>query len=86
MKIAGVIIQNRNITVNTEKEFEARYKGKRIYITANHGHCKQKENHLNRYDIDVIDDSGMYDVQTYEDLHTMRDAIIYALKGACLIP
>ena len=86
MKIAGVIIQNRNITVNTEKEFEARYKGKRIYITTNHGHGKPKENHLNRYDIDVIDDSGMYDVQTYEDLHTMRDAIIYALKRACLIP
>lgn len=86
MKIAGVIIQNRNITVNTEKEFEAKYKGKRIYITANHGHGKPKESHLNRYNIDVIDDSGMYDVQTYEDLHSIRDAIIYALKGACLIP
>ena len=86
MKVAGIIIQNRNITVNTEKEFEATYKGKRIYITANHGHRRPKEEHLKRYDIDVIDNSGIYDVQTYEDLHTMRDAIIYALKGACLIP
>ena len=85
MKIAGAIIQNKNITVNNEKEFEARYKGKRIYITANHGRGMPKEKHLNRYDIDVIDSSGMYDVQTYEDLHSMRDAIIYALKGASLI-
>jgi len=85
MKIAGAIIQERNIIVNTENEFEARYKGKRIYITANHGHGRPKEKHLTRYDIDVIDDCGMYDVQTYEDLHSMRDAIIYALKGASLI-
>jgi hypothetical protein len=86
MKVAGCIIQEKNITVNTEKKFEARYKGKRIYITANHGHGKPKEKHLKRYDIDVIDFDGTYDVQTWEDLHSIRDAIIFALKGACLIP
>jgi hypothetical protein len=42
--------------------------------------------HLKRFLIDVVDiKTGMYDVQTYQDLHTVRDAIIYALKGAMLV-
>lgn len=86
MKVAGIIIQNRNIIENTEDDFEAKYKGKTIIISTNHGFGEPKYSHLTRYNIDVIDDCGMKDVEAYEDLHTMRDAIIYALKGACLIP
>ena len=86
MKISGAIIQNKNITINSENDFVATYKGKEIIISTNHGFGKPKYNHLKRYNIDVIDIStGMIDVQTYEDFHTMRDAIRYALKGACLI-
>lgn len=87
MKISGVIIQERNISENTNSDFVATYKGKSITISTNHGLGKPKYDHLKRYNIDVIDiKSGMYDVQSYEDLHEMRDAIRLALKGACLIP
>ena len=35
--------------------------------------------------IDVVDiKTGMYDVQTYHDCLTLKDAISLALKGACL--
>ena len=86
MKIFGAIIQNKNISINSENDFVATYKGKEIIISTNHGFGKPKYNHLKRYNIDVIDIStGMIDVQSYEDFHTMRDAIRYALKGACLI-
>lgn len=84
MKISGSVI--RNITTNTKDNFVATYKGKEIIITTNHGHGKPKYDHLTRYDIIVIDlKSGMYDVNTYEDCHTMNDAIRYALKGAILL-
>lgn len=86
MKIAGIIIQNRNIITNSPTDFEAKYKKRTIYITTNHNHGKPIEKHLKRFDIDVICDKGSYEVQSYQDLHTIRDAIIYALKGACLIP
>lgn len=86
MKISGAIIQNKNISINSENDFVATYKGKEIIISTNHGFGKPKYNHLKRYNIDVVDIStGMIDVQSYEDFHTMRDAIRYALKGACLI-
>ena len=87
MKISGAIIQQRNIIVSSENEFQATYKGKEIYISTEHSLGKPKYDHLKRYDITVIHlESGMYDVNTYEDLHTMQDAIRYALKGACLLP
>jgi hypothetical protein len=86
MKIAGCIIQNRNIKTHTKDEFYAFYKGKSINITTNHGFGKPHYDHLTRFMIDVIDEkTGLRDVNTYEDLHTVRDAIIYALKGSCLI-
>ena len=86
MKISGLIIQNKNIAVNTEDEFQAKYKGKLIIITTNHGFGKAKWDHLKRFMIDVTDmKTGMYDVDTYEDFHTMQDAIRFALIGACLI-
>ena len=86
MKISGIIIQNRNISENSPDEFDATYKGKRIIISTNHGFGKPQYNHLKRYCIDVVDiKSGMKDVDAYQDCHTMRDAIRYALIGACLI-
>lgn len=86
MKIGGAVIQNRNIIEHSNNNFEATYKGKTIFITTKHGHGRPELKHLTRYDIDVVDDSGAYDVQTWEDLHSIRDAILFALKGACLIP
>jgi len=88
MKIAGAVIQNRFIEKNTESDFIAIYKNRTIEISTNHGHGKAELNHLKRFDIVVYDHvkSGMYDVNTWKDLHNIKDAIRYALKGACLIP
>lgn len=87
MKISGAIIREKFISENTPDKFNAIYKGREINITTDHGHGKPKYNHLKRYGITVIHlESGMYDVNTYEDFHTMQDAIRYALKGACLLP
>lgn len=87
MKISGAIIRDKFISENTPNKFKAIYKGREINITTDHGHGKPKYDHLNRYDITVIHlESGMYDVNTYEDLHTMQDAVRCALKGACLLP
>ena len=86
MKISGAIIQQRNIIVSSENEFQATYKGKQINITTDHGFGKPEFGHLKRFNIDVIDiETGMSDVQTYEDFHEINDAIRYALKSACLI-
>ena len=85
MKITSeAIIQNRNISRYSEDVFEATYKGRDIYITTDHVYGKPKYDHLRRYDI-VVTINGSYEVNTYEDFHTMQDAIRYALKGACLI-
>jgi hypothetical protein len=86
MKISYAVIQNRNISVNTENNFIATYKGKEIIISTDHGFGKPKYDHLKRYNIDVIDiKTGMKDVESYEDFHNMNDAIRSALIGACLI-
>ena len=86
MKISGLVIQNRNIFVNTKNDFIAKYKGKEIIISTNHGFGKPKYEHLKRYNIGVIDiESGMKDVQTCEDFHTINDAIRCALKGSLLL-
>ena len=85
MKVSEAVIQNRNIKVSTEKDFEATYKGHSIYISSDHGFGKARYNHLTRFNIDVKGADGLYAVQSYEDFHTIKDAIRYALKGACLI-
>lgn len=85
MRISTAIIQQRNIIVNTSETFIATYKGREINITTKHGYGKPKYDHLKRYDITVTI-NGSYEVNTWEDCHTMRDAIRVALKGACLIP
>ncbi len=87
MKVAGCIIQKRNILEHNYGLFNANYKGKRIYISTDHGFGKPQFPHLKRFLIDVVDiKTGMYDVQSYQDCHTIRDAIIYALDGAMLVP
>lgn len=86
MKIGQLVIQKRNIKENTANVFDATYKGKRIYITTNHGFGKPKYDHLNRYMIDVVDiKTGLKDVDTYDDCHEIKDAIRLALKGAMLM-
>ena len=85
MIVSGCIFQKRNIKANTENYFEATYKKKRFIITTNHGFGEPKFKHLKRFNIDVIDiPTGMHDVQSYEDFHDIKDAIRYALVGACL--
>lgn len=83
---ANCVIQNRNISVNTENDFNATYKGKKIIISTNHGFGNARHDYLKRYNIDVIDiKTGLKDVQSYEDFHKIKDAIRYALRGACLL-
>ena len=86
MKVSGKVIQNRNIKQNDGVTFHAIYKRKTIWASKDHGLGKPKYDHLTRYNIEVTDNkSGMFDVDTYEDCHTMEDAIRCALKGACLL-
>ncbi len=86
MKISEAIIQNRNIEENTSENFHATYKGKEIIVSSNHGLGKPKFDHLTRFNIEVIDiKTGLRDVDSFEDCHNIRDAIICALRGACLI-
>ncbi len=85
MKIAGRIIQNRNIRDNTKDMFDATYKGMDIYISTDHGYGKAKHKHLTRYYITVFSpESGIYDYQGWEDCHNMDDAIREALTGSGL--
>jgi predicted dehydrogenase len=86
MKISGAVIQNRNISINTEDHFEATYKGHDIYVSTNHGLGKPKYDHLKRFNIEVHGKDGTLAVDTYDDYHTIEDAIREALIGACLIP
>ncbi|WP_187260759.1 hypothetical protein [Pontibacter beigongshangensis] len=86
MKISGAVIQNRNIKTHSSKGFDATYKGKHIFITTDHGFGKPKDKYLKRFLIDVIDiETGMKDVDAYEDFYEIEDAIESALKGARLI-
>ena len=85
MKISGIVIQNRSISKNTENDFIATYKERIIEISTNHDLGSPKWDHLKRYNIEVTF-NGSYEVNTWQDFHTMRDAIRYALIGACLIP
>jgi hypothetical protein len=86
MKISGKVIQNRNIKKHTKDEFFATYKGKDIEITTDHRHGEPDYPWLKRYSIYVTDiKTGLLDVQIFKDHHCIKDAIRYALKGACLL-
>ena len=86
MKISNLIIQNKNIKLYTENDFVAKYKGKKIFITTDHGFGESKFFYLKRFLIDVIDiKTGMKDVDSYEDCNNIEEAIKSALIGACLL-
>lgn len=86
MKISCAVIQDRNIKENSETTFLATYKGMTIYVTTDHGFGEPKYKHLTRYYMAVTNNKNdMHDVDTWEDCHTMKDAIRIALEGACLI-
>lgn len=86
MKVSGCVFQSRNIKQYDSNNFYATYKGKSFHITTDHGLGKPKYNYFKRFNIDVIDiETGMYDVQTYEDCHDIKDAIRHALYGAMII-
>lgn len=81
MKVAGRIIQNKNISVNTEEHFSATYKQHYIEIQLN----KSKGNGGKPYyDCDVWHFNGGFAVATIIQRCTIRDALIYALDGALL--
>lgn len=83
MKVLGCIIQNRQIIDHTENLFNARYRGKSIYISTSHEFGVPKYSRLKRFLINVADiKSGIYYIQTYQDFEHIDDAIKYALKGA----
>ncbi|WP_065218427.1 MULTISPECIES: hypothetical protein [Butyricimonas] len=86
MKISGCIIQKRNIKESNKDTFYASYRGKRIYVSSNHGFGKAEYDHLTRFYIFVVDaKTEICDVDMYEDCHDIREAIRVALKGACFI-
>lgn len=86
MKVAGCIFQKKFIEENTENEFIATYKGHRFVITTDHGFGEPKYKHLKRFNIDVYGvEYGIGAVCTWKDFHSIRDAIIYALKGGMFI-
>lgn len=86
MKIQNKIIQNKNIKEFTEDTFDATYRGKQIWISTDHGFGDARYGDMIRYNIEVTDIlTGLYDVDTYEDFYSMKEAITYAVKGACLL-
>lgn len=85
VKIQGSIIRDKYIQEHTDTVFDATYKGRQIYITTEHGLGLPRETGLNRYCIDVTHSTGMKEVDTYEDLETMQEAIEYALTGSQLL-
>lgn len=81
MKIAGHIIQNKNIERNSELEFVAKYKGYKIKISSNPEFGEPKFDHLTRFRIEIRAIHGEnLEVDLYDDWHTIRDAIRVALK------
>ncbi len=86
MKVSQCVFRNKSINKNTEDDFDAYYKGKHIIISTDHDFGEPEYDHLKRFNMDVYDlKSGMMDCETYEDHHTIRDAIRSALIGSCLI-
>lgn len=85
VKIQGSTIRDKYIREHTDTVFDARYKGRHIYITTEHGLGLPREKGLNRYCVDVIHHTGVKEVDSYEDLATMQEAIEYALKDSELL-
>ena len=80
MKIGGRIIQEKNISVNTENAFSATYKQHFINVML----YKTFEGENPEWDIDVRHYNGEIAASTIVKRCIIRDAIIYALDGALL--
>ena len=87
MKIGSAVIQNRKIQVHKENHFEAFYKGRKIYVSSDHGFGPAFEKGLTRYHIAVWEwESAIHDYNGYIDLPDLNSAIKEALEGSCLMP
>ena len=87
MKIKTAIIRSKSILANTDSIFNAKYKGKEIYISSEHGFGKAKHKNQTRLDVNVRDiKTGMKDVDSYADFSNIAEAIEYALTGSCIMP
>lgn len=87
MKIKTAIIRNKSISVFTDNIFNAKYKGKEIYISSEHGFGKAIGKNQTRFCVNVIDiKTGMKDVDSYGDFSDIKEAIEYALNGSCIMP
>ncbi len=80
MKVGGRVIQNKNISVNTETEFSATYKNHYIEIKL----YKRERGENPEWNIDVWHFDGGTAVESIERRCTIHDALIYALNGAML--
>lgn len=80
MKIAGRLIQNKNISENTADKFSATYK--KHYIEIEVHEKKKGENPV--FSVDVWHFNGGYAVESFVQRCSMHDAITYALNGAML--
>ena len=80
MKIAGRIIQNKNISHNSEKKFCATYKQHHIEISLH----KMDKGCNPEWNCDIWHFNGGTAVSTIVQRCTIRDAIIYSLDGALL--
>lgn len=74
------IIQDKNISINTSDKFSATYKKHYVEISL---HKKEKGSNP-EWNCDVWHFNGGFAVQTIVQRCNIRDAIVYALDGACL--
>jgi hypothetical protein len=80
MKIAGKVIQNRNIRVNNKRGFSAHYKGYLIDVCI----YAEFERANPEFTVIVIAPNGSYACNTRVRRCQIRDAIIYALEQSGL--
>lgn len=73
----------RKVTTRTDEEFDAMYKGRDISIRRM-DEKGQAPNGMYRYSITVTAPNGMYDVNTWEYMRSMDDAIGEACTQALL--
>lgn len=74
------IIQNKNISANTNEKFSATYKQHYIEVSIH----KKEQNSNPEWSCDVWHFNGGFAVSTIVQRCTVKDAIMYALDGACL--
>lgn len=80
MKIGGRIIQNKNISVNTDEKFSATYKQHYIEISL----YKKEVGCNSEWSCNVWHFKGGSAVDTIVQRCTIHDAIVYSLNGALL--